>query len=182
MVLTKEEAIASLQNEVRLVLHLISKIEPNMLDYRPSPKQRSLLDLVRYFVVMAPVQLRFVVAGNFTMETWVQAWRPEEAAANKMDLDQAKAAIARQPALFAELLGSCPDADFRKEIEMFGNKATRGMWVVRLPLTHYAAYRMQLFMYLKACGRDELNTMNLWAGIDASAAPPPIFERAKGQS
>ena len=31
----------------------------------------------------------------------------------------------------------------------------------------YAAYRTQLFVYLKACGREELNTMNLWAGMDA---------------
>jgi hypothetical protein len=182
MVLTKDEAIAALQNEVGLVLHLMSKIEPSMLDYRPSPKQRSLIELVRYFVVMAPVQLRFVVAGNFTIQTWVQVWRPEEAIANAMSFEQAKAAIARQPALFSELLAPCSDADFRKEIEMFGNKATRGMWVVRLPLTHYAAYRMQLFLYLKACGLDQLNTMNLWAGIEASAESPPILERGRGQS
>jgi hypothetical protein len=25
---------------------------------------------------------------------------------------------------------------------------------------------MQLFLYLKACGREELSTMNLWAGVD----------------
>jgi hypothetical protein len=30
----------------------------------------------------------------------------------------------------------------------------------------HAAYRTQLFCYLKACGREELNTMNLWAGVD----------------
>jgi hypothetical protein len=94
-----------------------------------------------------------------------------------MSFEQVKAAIAKQPALFEELLAASTDADFRAEIEMFGNQATRGMWLVRLPLTHYAAYRMQLFLYLKACGRDELNTMSLWAGIDASAGPPPIFER-----
>jgi hypothetical protein len=182
MVQTKEESIAALQNELRLVLHLMSKIEPSMLDYRPSPKQRSLIELLRYFVVMAPVQLRFVVAGNFTMETWIAAWRAAEAAASELNLEQVKVALAKQPALFAEMLGAVPDADFRTQIEMFGNKATRGMWVVRLPLTHYAAYRMQLFLYLKACGLDQLNTMNLWAGIEASADPPPIFERAKGQS
>jgi hypothetical protein len=33
-----------------------------------------------------------------------------------------------------------------------------------------AAYRTQLFLYLKASGRDELNTMNLWAGVDDAAA------------
>jgi hypothetical protein len=31
-----------------------------------------------------------------------------------------------------------------------------------------AAYRTQLFLYLKACGREELNTMNLWVGMDAA--------------
>jgi len=176
MVLTKEETIATLQNEVRLVLHLMSKIEPSMLDYRPSAKQRTLLELCRYFVPMAPVQLRFVVAGNFTMESWVPAWRAEAAAADAMNLEQVKAALAKQSALFAEMLAPVPDADFRKEIEMFGNKATRGMWIVRLPITHFAAYRMQLFLYLEACGRDELNTMNLWAGVDAAAGPPPIIQ------
>jgi hypothetical protein len=34
-----------------------------------------------------------------------------------------------------------------------------------------AAYRTQLFLYLKACGREELNTWNLWVGIDQPAAP-----------
>ncbi len=31
-------------------------------------------------------------------------------------------------------------------------------------LNGHAAYRTQLFLYLKACGREELSTMNLWAG------------------
>jgi hypothetical protein len=50
---------------------------------------------------------------------------------------------------------------------MFGQKASRGLWIVRLVLSHYTAYRMQLFLYLKASGREELNTMNLWVGMDA---------------
>jgi hypothetical protein len=178
MVLTKEEAVLALQNEVRLVLHLMSKIDTAMLDYRPSPKQRSMIELVRYFVPMAPVQLRTIVEGKFTMESWIKAWRAEEAAGKAMNLEEVKAAVARQSALFAELLAPCSDSDFRATIEMFGNQATRGMWIVRLPLCHYTAYRMQLFLYLKACGREELNTMNLWAGVDAAQGPPPIFERA----
>lgn len=83
-----------------------------------------------------------------------------------MNLEDVKAAIGKQSALFAELLGSCSDADLRAEIEMFGSKASRGSWIVNLVLCHYAAYRMQLFLYLKACGREELNTMNLWVGTD----------------
>ena len=47
MVLTKEELIGSLQNEVRILQHLCTKIEPSMIDYRPTPKQRSTLELLR---------------------------------------------------------------------------------------------------------------------------------------
>jgi hypothetical protein len=49
---------------------------------------------------------------------------------------------------------------------MFGRKATRGAFIVNTVLCGYAAYRTQLFLYLKASGREELNTMNLWAGMD----------------
>jgi hypothetical protein len=84
MVLTKSELIASLQNEVRILLHLASKIDRARLDYRPTPK--------------------------------------------------------------------------------------RGSFIVNQVLCGCAAYRTQLFLYLKAWGREELGTMNLWAGADAEAA------------
>ena len=41
MVLTKQELVESLQNEARILVHLVSKVQPSMLDYRPTPKQRS---------------------------------------------------------------------------------------------------------------------------------------------
>lgn len=168
MVLSKEEAIGLLQNEVRIVLHLASKIEPKMPAYRPAPQQRSVLELMQYLVVMAPAQIKTIVAGDFTMDSFRARWQPAEAAAKAMSLEETKAAIAKQSGLFAQLIGPLSDADLRAEIEMFGNKASRGFWIVRLPLCHYSAYRMQLFLYLKACGRAELNTMNLWMGADAS--------------
>ena len=56
------------------------------------------------------------------------------------------------------------------EFEMFGNKSTKGAFLVNLVLGGCAAYRTQLFVYLKACGREELTTMNLWAGMDAPVA------------
>ena len=50
MVLTRDELIASLQHEVRILVHLCSKIDPSMLDYRPTPKQRSTMELLRYLI------------------------------------------------------------------------------------------------------------------------------------
>ena len=166
MVLTKSELIASLQHEVRILLHLSSKIDRTMLDYRPTPKQRSTIELLRYLTIMGPMLVRFTKAGNFDPAVWTV----EEKAAVARDFDQTIAAIAAQGDLYASLLGDMSDADFRTEIVMFGNKTTRGAFLVNLVLCGYAAYRTQLFVYLKACGREELSTMNLWAGVDAAMA------------
>ena len=166
MVLTKSELIASLQNEVRILLHLSSKIDRSMLDYRPAPKQRSTIELLKYLSVMGPILVKFAKAGAFDPAQFTI----EEKAAAARDFDQTLAAIAAHRDAYASLLGDMSDADFRVEIEMFGNKTTRGAFIVNLVLCGCAAYRTQLFLYLKACGREELGTMNLWGGMDA---PPP---------
>jgi hypothetical protein len=111
---------------------------------------------------MGPIHFRGVMADEFSMGAWRSAWTTGEAVAKAMDLTQSKGCD-RQAACDVD---SCSDADLRTKFEMFGSKASRGSWIVNLVLSHYAAYRMQLFLYLKACGREELNTMNLWVGMD----------------
>ena len=46
MVLTKHELISTLQKEVRILVHLASKVDPSKADYRPSAKQRSIIEVV----------------------------------------------------------------------------------------------------------------------------------------
>jgi hypothetical protein len=166
MVLTKSELIGSLKHEVRILLHLASKIDRTMLDYRPTPKQRSTIELLKYLSVMGPALVEAANAGTFDPAKWTVA---EQAAAAR-DFDQTLEAIAAHATMYETLIGQMQDNDFRTQIEMFGNKTTRGAFIVNLVLCGCAAYRTQLFLYLKACGREELSTMNLWAGIDAPAA------------
>ena len=167
MVLTTSELIASLQNEVRILLHLASKIDGRQLDYRPTPKQRSTLELLKYLSIMGPTLVQAAKAGRFDPAVWTAA----ENAAKARDFDQTLAAIAAHADAYATLLADVSDADFRAEVTGFdGSKTSRGALIINLVLSGCAAYRMQLFMYLKACGREELNTMNLWNGVDAPAA------------
>jgi hypothetical protein len=161
MVLTKDELIGSLQNEVRILLHLASKVDRSTLDYRPTPKQRSTLELLRYMTIMGPSLVAAIRGGAFDVEAWTAA----EKRAATQDFDQVVAAIQAQN--YTALLGDMADAEFRSEVEMFGQKGSKGSFMVNMILSGYAAYRTQLFCYLKACGREELSTMNLWAGMDA---------------
>jgi len=169
MVLTKEELIAALQHEVQILVHLAGKVDPSKIDYRPTPKQRSTLELLQYMAIMGPSFLAIAKLGKFDRETAGAVFQPASARAKEMNFEQAVAAIQEQSGEYARLLADWTDADFRAGIDMFGNKTTRGALIVNMVLGGHAAYRTQLFCYLKATGRDELNTMNLWSGVDAAA-------------
>jgi hypothetical protein len=163
VVLTKEELIASLQNEVRILVHLAGKVDQSKLDYRPTSTQRSTLELLQYMAIMGPTLVAVIKAGVFDPAVWA----PAQAASKALNFDQAVVAIQEQSDEFVRLFSAWTEADFRAEVDMFGRKSSRGSILVNLVLSAYAAYRTQLFCYLKSCGRDELSTMNLWAGMDA---------------
>ena len=165
MVLTKAELIGSLRHEVHILLHLASKIDRAKLDYRPTPKQRSTIELLRYLTIMGPGLIQVANAGTFDPA----AWTALENSADGLGFDQAIAAIAAHADAYAKLLDGMSEAHLRAEIAPFGAKSSRGAFIVSLVLCGCAAYRMQLFLYLKACGRDDLSTINLWEGIDPPA-------------
>ena len=160
MVLTREELVASLQNEVRILLHLASKIDRSQLDYRPAPNQRSTLELLRYLTMMGPECIACIRSGVFDSASWQAA----QAAADRLDFDQVLAALERLTTRYAELIGKFSDADLHDEIQLLFWNASRASIIVNLVLCGQAAYRAQLFLYLKACGCPGLSTSNLWGG------------------
>ena len=164
MALTTAELAGSLQNEIRILLHLAGKVDRNKLDYRPSAKQRSTLELLQYLNIMGPQLVAAIKAGAFNPEAWGAALE----ASAKLDFDGLLASIAKQSDFYAREIGSWSDADFRGEIELFGRPGSRGSMLCNMVLAGHAAYRMQLFLYLKASGREELDTMNVWAGVDGA--------------
>ena len=166
MVLSKAELIASLQNEARIAVHLLGKVDSAALDYRPSERQRSTLELARYIGMMGPTIIRWSLANTSDFDIWMKA----EAASKEWNFEQAKAAVAAQRDEYADLLAGLTDADFRAEVTDFdGNKTSRGNFLTNLVLAGCAAYRMQLFLYLKASCAPEINSANLWSGVEAPA-------------
>lgn len=166
MVLTKSELLTALQNEVRILMHLIGKIDRTAIDYRPTAKQRSTLDLLRYLSYMGPTLVR--MANN---QADFGTWKAESEAAEARNFDQTVAIIADQKKTYETLINGMSDELLRSEIDNFdGSKTSRGVFILKYVLQGHAAYRTQLFLYLKSCGREELGTRNLWGGIDAPPA------------
>src|ERR1700759_812825 len=96
MVLTKDELISAFQKEVRILVHLISKVDPAKTGYRPSAKQRSVLELIQYLTVMAPAMTESIKGGEFTREAMGAIWGPRDTASKAMNWEQAVAAVGRQ--------------------------------------------------------------------------------------
>ena len=166
MVLTKDELLSTLTKEARILGHLADKVEPSMVDYRPTPKQRSSLELLRYMTIMGPQLIQAAKTGGFSVDSWTAATKAAEA----RDWNQTVAVIKKQGDEYAKLLGDMSDADFRAEMTGFdGQPVSKGKFIVDLVVGGHAAYRTQLFCYLKSCGREELSTYNLWQGVDAPA-------------
>jgi hypothetical protein len=46
--ITKQQYINSFVKELEIIKHLREKISVGMLDYRPTPKQRSTMELLQY--------------------------------------------------------------------------------------------------------------------------------------
>ena len=166
MVLTKDELIAALQNEVRILLHLAGKVDRHHLDYRLTPSQRSTLELLRYLTFMGPELIKSIRDGKFDMGSFEAVGSTVAG----LGFDETVARIQALPQQYAELIGAISDEDLRAPLEMFSRKSSRGALLVNIVLCHHTAYRTQIFCYLKACGREELSTSNLWAGRDPVAA------------
>ena len=166
MVLSTAELVSSLQHEVRVLQHLITKLDAATLDYRPTPSQRSARELVIYLSMMGPTIVEYTLAETPDIATWVDA---ENAAANRT-FDEAVRIIGEHTARYGALLDGVSDAAYRSAfIDFDGNPTTRGAFLVNMVLSGSAAYRMQLFLYLKACGLP-LTSANLWSGVDAPPA------------
>ena len=164
MVLTKQELIATLRKEVGILIHLAGKLDIMQLDYRPTAKQRSAIELLRYLTVMGPALVEFAKTGTFDRENW----KAQIEASDKRTFDETIAVLKEQPDVYERLLADMTDADFRAEITGFdGSKVSKGSFIVSLVVGGHAAYRTQLFLYLKSCGHEQLGTTNLWRGVDA---------------
>ena len=107
MVLTKSELIALLQKEVRLLLHLTTKIDQDMLDYRPTPKQRSTIELLRYLTTSGPALISY--AKGQPMDAAAIAEATETA--NKRNFDETVAALSALSDSYPQLLADFSDED-----------------------------------------------------------------------
>lgn len=160
---TRENFLDAVRKEASIISHLHSKLTPEMLDFRPTPAQRSTRELLEYIPCCA-----FLI-GKCLSEGGFQNWKP--------GADEIKAAVAKDfnAALNAEVekltqwVKAMPESELNKDVKTPpGDVIKLSQALVDMNYRFLTAYKMQLFLYLKACGRADIGTANCWAGRDPS--------------
>ncbi len=166
MMYTRQHFLDSILHEAKVIKHLATKVPDAQLDYRPTPKQRSTLELLRYLTTGALVPTLFAIN-----RTWDHA-QEIGAAAESLTAEEFPAAMDAQMERIVAAVNAVSEEDFltRDAAMPWGTPCKLGQALVDMVLKCLVAYRMQLFLYCKASGASEIGPPQCWMGIDPPAA------------
>ncbi len=164
--LTRDQLTDAMLRECDICLHLFGRLAPGALDYRPSPGQRSTLELLRYLAACGIGGLRSMSEGNW------KRFAEATARVAEMPAERFPEEMARQKAEIAEVMAGLSEDALRTRGATVppGVAMPLGAAIVNGPVKWLTGYKLQLFLYAKASGASGLGTANAWAGMDW---PPP---------
>ena len=160
--LTKTEFLTALREEIRVTVHLGSKLQAEHLGYRFSPAQRSLQELLAYLATQLSSAVGYFVTGSWDL------WEVNAAKNANVTPATFAAAMQAQYEAIERLLNPISDQRFvTKTIRHWsGKQMTVSQACTDYVLRFATSYKMQLFLQAKAAGLSTLNSGNLWQGVD----------------
>lgn len=165
---TKEQFIKTIQHETNVCKHLYSKMTPEALDYRPTPGQRSMLELLQYLTTLVIVPAKAIVSND-----WNHV-RDDLERAKSMNAGQFCEAMDKQCEELVRLIADVSENDLlEKTAQTPMGPFQLGEALVLFPMKFIACYRMQMFLYLKAAGVSDIGTYNCWRGVDKPPEAQP---------
>lgn len=156
--LSKQQYVDSLVHELNVIKHLATKVTPEMLDYRPSEKQRSMMELMQYLGHFISTGFKVYMAGDSNV--FFEHAKASESVTRENFIDM----IDGQIGFVKEIIPTFSDEDLAKESTVFGFTAPLAVNLLGV-LKWAAAYKMQFFLYIKANGVN-IGTANVWGGFD----------------
>ena len=150
--------IDSYRKETKICINLFSHLPAGGLDFRPTPGQRTTLELMRYLAYGPVGGVKRIIAGDWNIAI------PAAAHAKEMPASDFVRQMTIQADEVETLVHSVPMSDLTEKTMTFpwGETALRGPSLVNYPLKWITGYRMQFFLYLKAAGAHHLTTGENW--------------------
>lgn len=160
--LRKEQLLESMVRDCEVSKHLFSKLPAESMHYRPTPDQRSTQELLQYLAICGIVGAKCMATDDWSL------YAPFAERSQQMEATDFPAAMDRQISELREVFSSLTEEALESQEVAVpgGGKMPLGAGILNGPAKWLNAYKMQLFLYAKASGASELNTANVWAGVD----------------
>ncbi len=165
---TKAAFLKSLAHETKIIKHLAAQVPAGQADFRLTPPQRSTIELLRYLCIVLIASSEYAVT-----QSW-DKWEQHDASVKELPPEGVAKAMDKQFKAVTKLLATYNDAALKKKTTKAwttGKKVTLGEGLVEMVLKPAVAYRMQLFLQVKASGAPQLATSDCWQGKAAKAVP-----------
>lgn len=172
--ISKNTLEKSILHECTVCKHLHGKFTAAGFEYRPTPEQRSTLELLRYLAVVGIATMKSMDAGDWG------PWKQYSASVAQMTADEFPAAMDRQMEEIRAMFAGITQEEMETRIVRmpWGEEVPFDLAMMESLLKWFTGYKMQLFLYAKATGAADLSTPNCWMGIDVPAREEKVEEAA----
>ena len=158
---SRQNLIESIKHEHNVIKHLFAKIPEDKFDYKPTEKQRTTLELLQYLSMVTPATIEAIRTAD------TKAFIPFVEISKTVTAENFLELFDKHLILALESLDKISDEDLHTTINVFRmGDMPKGVYFVETILKWLSAYKMQLFLYIKASGNTALGTSNLWGGFD----------------
>lgn len=158
----KQFLLNSIIKDMKICRRLYTKLPADQLHYKPKDEVRSTLDLLRYLSWCGTGVLRFWLEGNGRE---FREYMGEITAPSKtMEAGEFLQRMDEQMALAEKLFAGISEEDLntREVTYPWGTKGLLGQAIIETSIKWLAAYKMQLFLYIKHSTGQAITTPDLW--------------------
>jgi hypothetical protein len=157
----KQFLLKAIIKEMKLCRRLYTKIPPEKLNFRPKENTRSILEILQYLSFIGTSMLKY-----WSQESETDLWKffgGLATAAGNLPADQFLPAMNEQIKTVNDLFNQINEEDlYQKQVMCPWGVTPLGEAIVETEIKWLAAYKLQLFFYIKLCTDQPLGTPDAW--------------------
>ena len=159
--LNQEQALKLIEKEINLIIQLSKNIDENLLSYRPKESMRSTQELLTYLQNCAYGMLAYWTQSDKSMKDFFTEMRANTPI---IDLTNFEERMNLQKTNLQNAFATISKEDWQNKIVAYpwGEEAPLGEALIHTGLKWLAAYKYQLFMYIKIGSDNVLSTPDAW--------------------
>ena len=161
----KQFLLKAIIKEMKLCRRLYTKIPPEKLNFRPKENTRSMLEVLQYLSFIGTSMLKYW--SQESEKDFGKFFRSLALSSGTLSFDQFLPAINEQIKTVSDLFNQISEEDlYQKQVMCPWGLMALGEAIVETEIKWLAAYKLQLFLYIKLSTDQPLATPDAWVLTD----------------